>query len=218
MKSAAETGARAQGFAQLGAGAQSGADSLSGAGSQVQTGTQPSATGSQPQTGAQPSGRGPQAQTCAQSSNACSQPQPANQNYLRRVRSLAPPTKHFHNCLRAYIVGGLICCIGQFLRIEFEALFGLSGDELAAAVSMALIFLGCLLTGLGVYDRIGKAAGAGSIVPITGFANSVASPALEFKSEGLVTGLAAKMFTVAGPIIDYGVVAGAAVGLIYYFL
>lgn len=200
MKSAAETGARAQGFAQLGAGAQSGADSLS-------------ATGSQPQTGAQPSGGGPQAQ-----SGAGPQAQPANQNYLRRVRSLAPPTKHFHNCLRAYIVGGLICCIGQFLRIEFEALFGLSGDELAAAVSMALIFLGCLLTGLGVYDRIGKAAGAGSIVPITGFANSVASPALEFKSEGLVTGLAAKMFTVAGPIIVYGVVAGAAVGLIYYFL
>ena len=213
MKSAAETGARAQGFAQLGAGAQSGAGSLSGAGSQVQTGTQPSATGSQPQTGAQPSGGGPQAQ-----SGAGPQAQPVNQNYLRRVRALAPPTKHFHNCLRAYIVGGLICCIGQFLRIEFEALFGLSGDELAAAVSMALIFLGCLLTGLGVYDRIGKAAGAGSIVPITGFANSVASPALEFKSEGLVTGLAAKMFTVAGPIIVYGVVAGAAVGLIYYFL
>lgn len=213
MKSAAETRARAQGFAQLGAGAQSGAGSLSGAGSQVQPGTQPSATGSQSQTGAQPSGGGPQAQ-----SGAGPQAQPVNQNYLRRVRSLAPPTKHFHNCLRAYIVGGLICCIGQFLRIEFEALFGLSGDELAAAVSMALIFLGCLLTGLGVYDRIGKAAGAGSIVPITGFANSVASPALEFKSEGLVTGLAAKMFTVAGPIIVYGVVAGAAVGLIYYFL
>lgn len=211
MNSAAEAkNARAQGFAQLGAGAQSGAGSLSGAGSQVQTGTQPSATGSQPQTGAQASGGAPQAQSGAGS--------PVNQNYLRRVRALAPPTKHFHNCLRAYIVGGLICCIGQFLRIEFEALFGLSGDELAAAVSMALIFLGCLLTGLGVYDRIGKAAGAGSIVPITGFANSVASPALEFKSEGLVTGLAAKMFTVAGPIIVYGVVAGAAVGLIYYFL
>ena len=198
MKSAAEAGARGQGFAQLGAGAQAGVHA---------------ATGSRSQTGAQPSGGGPQAQ-----SGAGPQAQPANQNYLRRVRSLAPPTKHFHNCLRAYIVGGLICCVGQFLRIEFEALFGLSGDELAAAVSMALIFLGCLLTGLGVYDRIGKAAGAGSIVPITGFANSVASPALEFKSEGLVTGLAAKMFTVAGPIIVYGVVAGAAVGLIYYFL
>ena len=141
-----------------------------------------------------------------------------NQNYLNYVRSLAKPTKHLHNCLRAFIVGGLICCVGQFLRIEFQALFALEGEELAGAVSMSLIFLGCLLTGLGVYDRIGKAAGAGSIVPITGFANSVASPALEFKSEGLVTGLAAKMFVVAGPIIVYGVVSGTAVGLIYYFL
>ncbi|HIZ09840.1 MAG TPA: stage V sporulation protein AC [Candidatus Borkfalkia avicola] len=141
-----------------------------------------------------------------------------NRNYLNYVRSLAKPTKHLHNCLRAFIVGGLICCVGQFLRIEFQALFALEGEELAGAVSMSLIFLGCLLTGLGVYDRIGKAAGAGSIVPITGFANSVASPALEFKSEGLVTGLAAKMFVVAGPIIVYGVVSGTAVGLIYYFL
>ena len=141
-----------------------------------------------------------------------------NQNYLNYVRSLAKPTKHLHNCLRAFIVGGLICCVGQFLRIEFQALFALEGEELAGAVSMSPIFLGCLLTGLGVYDRIGKAAGAGSIVPITGFANSVASPALEFKSEGLITGLAAKMFVVAGPIIVYGVVSGTAVGLIYYFL
>ena len=141
-----------------------------------------------------------------------------NRNYLNYVRSLAKPTKHLHNCLRAFIVGGLICCVGQFLRIEFQALIALEGEELAGAVSMSLIFLGCLLTGLGVYDRIGKAAGAGSIVPITGFANSVASPALEFKSEGLVTGLAAKMFVVAGPIIVYGVVSGTAVGLIYYFL
>ena len=141
-----------------------------------------------------------------------------NQNYLNYVRSLAKPTKHLHNCLRAFIVGGLICCVGQFLRIEFQALFALEGEELAGAVSMSLIFLGCLLTGLGVYDRIGKAAGAGSIVPITGFANSVASPALEFKAEGLITGMAAKMFTVAGPIIVYGVLSGAAVGLIYYFI
>ncbi len=146
------------------------------------------------------------------------QTQFVNKNYLAYVHSFAPPTKHFHNCLRAFIVGGLICCIGQFLRILFETVFQLSGDELAASVSMALIFLGCLLTGLGVYDRIGKAAGAGSIVPITGFANSVASPALEFKAEGMITGLAAKMFTVAGPIIVYGVLSGTAVGLIYYLL
>ena len=142
----------------------------------------------------------------------------ANRNYLAYVSSFAAPTKHFHNCLRAFTVGGGICCVGQFIRVMLENWAHLAGDELAGTVSAVLIFLGCLLTGLGVYDRIGKAAGAGSIVPITGFANSVASPALEFKAEGLVTGLAAKMFVIAGPIIVYGVLAGAAVGLIYYLV
>ena len=141
-----------------------------------------------------------------------------NKNYIAYVNSFDPPTKHFKNCFRAFMVGGLICCIGQFLREIFEKAVGLSGDELASAVSIMLIFLGTLLTGLGVYDRIGRNAGAGSIVPITGFANSVASPAIEFKTEGLVYGMAAKMFIVAGPIIVYGVLAGTAVGLIYLFL
>ena len=141
-----------------------------------------------------------------------------NKNYIAYVNSFDPPTKHFKNCFRAFLVGGFICCIGQAFREIFEKAFGLYGDELAAAVSIALIFLGTLLTGLGVYDRIGRNAGAGSIVPITGFANSVASPAMEFKAEGLVYGLAAKMFVVAGPIIVFGVLAGTAVGLIYLFL
>ena len=141
-----------------------------------------------------------------------------NKNYVAYVNSFAPPTKHFKNCFRAFMVGGLICCIGQAFRVVFERVRGLYGDELASAVSIALIFLGTLLTGLGVYDRIGRNAGAGSIVPITGFANSVASPAIEFKTEGLVYGLAAKMFVVAGPIIVYGVLAGTAVGIIYLFL
>ena len=99
-----------------------------------------------------------------------------------------------------------------------EYAFALTGDELAGTVSVILIFLGTLLTGLGVYDRIGKNAGAGSIVPITGFANSVASPAIEFKTEGMVYGMAAKMFIVAGPIIVFGVLAGTAVGIIYLLL
>lgn len=141
-----------------------------------------------------------------------------NKQYLEYVKSLAPRTKHLHNCWRAFIVGGLICCIGQFLRYELETIFKLSGDELAGTVSVILIFIGCLLTGLGVYDRIGKVAGGGSIVPITGFANSVCSPALEFKSEGFITGMAAKMFIVAGPIIVYGVLAGSTVGFIYYII
>lgn len=141
-----------------------------------------------------------------------------NKNYIEYVHSFDPPTKHFKNCFRAFLVGGGICCIGQFFRVIFENALGLFGDELAAATSVALIFLGTLLTGFGVYDRIGRNAGAGSIVPITGFANSVASPAIEFKTEGLIYGLAAKMFVVAGPIIVFGVLSGTAVGLIYLFL
>lgn len=141
-----------------------------------------------------------------------------NKNYIAYVNSFDPPTQHFKNCFRAFLVGGFICCIGQFLRIIYEQAFGLSGDELSGWVSVTLIFLGTLLTGFGVYDRIGRNAGAGSIVPITGFANSVASPAIEFKTEGLVYGLAAKMFIVAGPIIVYGVLAGTLVGIIYLFL
>ena len=140
-----------------------------------------------------------------------------NRNYLKYVNSFAPPTKHFATCGRAFLVGGFICCIGQFFRFLLE-IAGLTGDVLAGTVSVLLIFLGTLLTGLGVYDRIGKQAGAGSIVPITGFANSVASPAIEFKTEGYVYGMAAKMFLVAGPILVFGVSAGAGVGLIYYLL
>ena len=132
-----------------------------------------------------------------------------NKNYIAYVNSFDPPTHHYKNCLRAFAVGGLICCIGQFFRYMLEYIFGLSGDELAGTVSVLLIFIGTLLTGLGVYDRIGRNAGAGSIVPIT---------AIEFKTEGLIYGLAAKMFIVAGPIIVYGVLSGTIVGIIYWFL
>ncbi len=140
-----------------------------------------------------------------------------NENYLNYVKTQEPPTKHFKNCLSAFGVGGLICCIGQFIRFILEYA-GLSGDELAGCTSMILIFLGTLLTGFGVYDRIGRHAGAGSIVPITGFANSVASPAIEFKTEGWIYGMAAKMFTVAGAIIVFGVFSGVLVGLVYLFI
>lgn len=140
-----------------------------------------------------------------------------NKNYLNYVKTQDPPTKHLKNCAAAFGVGGLICCIGQFIRYMLQYA-GLSGDELAGSTSVILIFLGCLLTGLGVYDRIGRYAGAGSIVPITGFANSVTSPAIEFKTEGWIYGMAAKMFTVAGAIIVFGVFSGVLVGLIYLFL
>ena len=140
-----------------------------------------------------------------------------NKNYIDYVHSFDPPTQHFKTCARAFFVGGLICCIGQFFRFMLQ-FAGLTGDVLAGSVSVILIFLGCMLTGLGVYDRIGRYAGAGSIVPITGFANSVASPAIEFKTEGWIYGMAAKMFTVAGAIIVFGVISGTLVGVIYYFL
>jgi stage V sporulation protein AC len=140
-----------------------------------------------------------------------------NKNYLNYVKTQDPPTKHAKNCAAAFGVGGFICTIGQFIRYMLE-FAGLSGDELAGTVSVILIFIGCLLTGIGVYDRIGRYAGAGSIVPITGFANSVASPAIEFKTEGWIYGMAAKMFNVAGAIIVFGVFAGVLVGLVYYFI
>lgn len=141
-----------------------------------------------------------------------------NENYLKYVSVVSPKTQEAKSLFRAFWVGGFICCIGQTIRIFFESVFKLNGDILAGATSMALIFLGALLTGFGIYDRIGKYAGGGSIVPITGFANSVVSPAMEFKSEGYVFGTAAKMFLIAGPIIVFGCCISVAIGLIYYII
>lgn len=139
-----------------------------------------------------------------------------NENYLNYVKSVLPKTNEKKSLFRAFWVGGFICCIGQAIRYTLEYAAGLKGDELAAYVSAIMIFLGALLTGLGVYDRIGKYAGGGSIVPITGFANSVVSPSMEFKTEGYVYGVAAKMFVIAGPIIVFGVAGSVLVGLLYF--
>ena len=139
-----------------------------------------------------------------------------NKNYLEYVKAISPKTKQKRSLFHAFWVGGVICSIGQTIRYLLQYFAGLSGDELSSFVSMIMIFLGALLTGLGVYDRIGKYAGGGSIVPITGFANSVVSPAMEFKTEGYIYGTAAKMFVVAGPIIVFGVAASVLVGLIYF--
>lgn len=141
-----------------------------------------------------------------------------NKNYLQYVHLTSPRTKEVRSLFRAFWVGGLICSIGQAFRYLLSFTIGLSGDELSGYVSMIMIFLGALLTGLGIYDRIGKYAGGGSIVPITGFANSVVSPAIEFKTEGYIYGLAAKMFVIAGPIIVFGVIGSAVVGIIYYII
>ena len=140
----------------------------------------------------------------------------ANEEYRLFVSKFVPKTNEVRSLFNSFIVGGFICSIGQFIRYFFMLVLKLQGDELASATSVVLIFFGVILTGLGVYDRIGKHAGAGSIVPISGFANSVASPAMEFAREGYIYGMAAKMFVVAGPIIVYGVFASVLVGLIYY--
>ena len=139
-----------------------------------------------------------------------------NQNYLEYVKAISPRTKQKRSIFHAFWVGGFICCIGQTFRYILETFVGLSGDELSGFVSMIMIFIGAFLTGLGVYDRIGKYAGGGSIVPITGFANSVVSPAMEFKTEGYIYGTAAKMFVIAGPIIVFGIASSVLVGLLYF--
>ncbi len=139
-----------------------------------------------------------------------------NINYLKYVGSVCPKTNEWKSLFHAFWVGGVICSIGQSIRFLLEFTLNLQGDELSSYVSMIMIFLGAFLTGLGIYDRIGKYAGGGSIVPITGFANSVVSPAMEFKTEGYIYGLAAKMFVVAGPIIVFGIASSVLVGLIYF--
>lgn len=139
-----------------------------------------------------------------------------NLPYLEYVSKISPKTNEKRSLFRAFWVGGTICLIGQFIRFFLEFFFGLYGDILAGTTSIILIGIGSFLTGLGIYDRIGKYAGGGSIVPITGFANSVVSPAMDFKTEGYIYGLAAKMFVIAGPIIVFGTIGSVAVGVIYY--
>ena len=116
---------------------------------------------------------------------------------------------------KAFIVGGLICTGGQII-LDFWTNQGLAKEDASSATSISLIFIGIFLTGLNIYNKIGKFAGAGSIVPITGFANSIASPAIEFKSEGLILGVGAKLFQIAGPVLVYGISTSMLVGLIYF--
>lgn len=137
------------------------------------------------------------------------------QEYEAINKRYSPASKGWKTIPMAWLFGGLICCIGQALSDCYQAL-GAERDIASAAVSVTLVFLAALLTGLGVYDNIAKYGGAGCLVPITGFSNAVASPALDFKSEGLVLGLGAKMFVIAGPVIVYGTAASVIYGLIIY--
>ena len=135
--------------------------------------------------------------------------------YGKLVKELSPKSPMWKDCLSAFVVGGLICTLGQCF-INFYDYLGLDKEMAGTAASMSLVALSALLTGLSLYDNIAKHAGAGTLVPITGFANAIAAPAVEFKTEGFVLGVGAKMFTIAGPVIVYGVSASVVYGLIYW--
>ena len=135
--------------------------------------------------------------------------------YGKLVKEMAPKSPMWRDCLMAFLVGGLICVLGQLAINGYTAL-GLEKQDASTLASMSLVALSAFLTGLSLYDNIAKHAGAGTLVPITGFANSVAAPAVEFKTEGFILGVGAKMFTIAGPVIVYGTVASVVYGVIYW--
>ena len=135
--------------------------------------------------------------------------------YGALVARMAPKSPMWRDCLNAFWIGGLICVVGQIFTNCYGA-WGLEKQDAGTAASMTLVALSALLTGLSVYDDIAKHAGAGTLVPITGFANAIAAPAVEFKTEGFILGVGAKMFTIAGPVIVYGLAASVVYGFIYW--
>lgn len=137
------------------------------------------------------------------------------QEYGKLVKQMSPKSPIWKDCLGAFIIGGLICTLGQAFMNIYDAV-GLNKTNAGTATCISLIFLSALLTGFSLYDNIAKFAGAGTLVPITGFANSIAAPAVEFKTEGFILGVGAKMFTIAGPVIVYGTVASVVYGVIYW--
>lgn len=141
----------------------------------------------------------------------------SNEQYGKMVKKASPKSPIALDCIKAFLIGGAICCFGQLLFYIFRKC-GSSLDESRALVSITLIVLTAVLTGIGVFDRIAKHAGAGTVVPITGFANSVVSPAMEFKSEGFIMGTGASIFKIAGPVILYGTTAASVYGLVYYII
>ena len=138
------------------------------------------------------------------------------ETYKKYADSRAPKSPVVKDCLRAFLVGGLICSIGQALTDIYTKLCGMEKQDAGTLTAATLVLAAAILTGFGVFDRIAKFAGAGTLVPITGFANAVVSPAMEFKTEGFITGMAAKMFTIAGPVIVYGLSASVVYGFLYW--
>jgi len=140
-----------------------------------------------------------------------------NNKYKNAAEKRATKSPILKNCVFAFFIGGAICCFAEGLKMIYMT-FMTNEDDAGALVSVTLIFIAVLLTGLGVFDNIAKVAGAGTLVPITGFANSVAAPAIDCKSEGFVLGVGAKIFTIAGPVILYGISAGVIYGIIYWIV
>jgi len=138
--------------------------------------------------------------------------------YVKYAKARAPRSPIFTDCLLAFLVGGFICAVAQALKMAFQHYLLLSEEDAGTLASVTLVFFAVLLTAIGWFDKIASHAGAGTLVPITGFANAVASPAIDSRSEGLVLGIGAKIFTVAGPVLLYGVLSGTVYGVIYYIL
>ena len=151
------------------------------------------------------------------SERKCSRVNMSQKEYGEYVKGMNPPSPMGKNMLKAFLVGGAICCLGQAIGDGYQAL-GLTEEDASTAVSMTLVFLSTFFTALGLYHKLARHAGAGTLVPITGFANSVASPAIDFHAEGVVTGTAVKMFSVAGPVIVFGSSAAAVYGLVVWVM
>lgn len=132
-------------------------------------------------------------------------------------KSMEPKPKIIKNCIMAFIIGGLLCDVGQLVSNILTSC-GLEREQVSSFTSIIMVFLGSFLTGVGIYDKIAVYGGAGTVVPITGFANAIVSPAMEFKKEGFIFGVAAKMFTIAGPVLVYGIGSSVIVGIFYYCL
>lgn len=146
---------------------------------------------------------------------------PSEQQILQRFKIIAnqtnPKPKIARNCVRAFLVGGGICTIAQFFQ-EMLIKYGFQEDYVKMLLPIIMVFLGALLTGVGIYDKIASYGGAGTVVPITGFSNAIVAPAIEFKKEGFIFGVAAKMFTIAGPVLVYGIGSSVIIGIIYYVI
>lgn len=140
----------------------------------------------------------------------------SNESYIKYVQQQTPKSKILKNCTKAFLIGGLICAVGQAF-LNLYKYFGLDKETASTLVTITMIFLGTLLTGLDIYHKIAKHGGAGTLVPVTGFANAVAAPALEAKTEGYVLGVGAKIFTIAGPVILFGTLSSILCGIIYFF-